>query len=62
MVCTTAMAETKGLICGQRVLITRSPITVPVGRDTLERILNVTGELIDEKGKIKISLFPSDSS
>jgi F-type H+/Na+-transporting ATPase subunit beta len=56
MVRTIAMAGTEGLICRQRVLITRSPITVLVGRVTLERILNVIGELIDEKGKIKISL------
>lgn len=37
---------------GQRVLNTGSPITVPVGRATLGRIVNVIGEPIDDRGDI----------
>lgn len=35
----------------KRVLNTGSPITVPVGRATLGRIMNVIGEPIDERGE-----------
>ncbi|OAY84146.1 ATP synthase subunit beta, mitochondrial, partial [Ananas comosus] len=57
MVRTIAMDGTEGLVRGQRVLNTGSPITVPVGRATLGRIINVIGEPIDEKGEIKTSHF-----
>ncbi|KAK4765418.1 hypothetical protein SAY86_026508 [Trapa natans] len=50
---TIAMDGTEGLVRGQRVLNTGSPITVPVGRATLGRIVNVIGEPIDERGDIK---------
>ncbi|KAK4785603.1 hypothetical protein SAY86_002292 [Trapa natans] len=50
---TIAMDGTEGLVRGQRVLNTGSPITVPVGRATLGRIVNVIGEPIDERGEIK---------
>ncbi|KAJ8447635.1 hypothetical protein Cgig2_031689 [Carnegiea gigantea] len=53
MVRTIAMDGTEGLVRGQRVLNTGSPITIPVGRATLGRIMNVIGEAIDEKGEIK---------
>ncbi|KAF8724617.1 hypothetical protein HU200_020886 [Digitaria exilis] len=55
MVRTIAMDGTEGLVRGQRVLNTGSPITVPVGRATLGRIINVIGEPIDEKGDISKS-------
>ncbi|CAI9761953.1 unnamed protein product [Fraxinus pennsylvanica] len=48
-----AMDGTEGLVRGQRVLNTGSPITVPVGRATFGRIMNVIGEPIDERGDIK---------
>uniref|UniRef100_A0A804UC91 ATP synthase subunit beta, mitochondrial n=1 Tax=Zea mays TaxID=4577 RepID=A0A804UC91_MAIZE len=57
MVRTIAMDGTEGLVRGQRVLNTGSPITVPVGRATLGRIINVIGEPIDEKGDIKTNHF-----
>ncbi|THU63478.1 hypothetical protein C4D60_Mb01t16160 [Musa balbisiana] len=57
MVRTIAMDGTEGLVRGQRVLNTGSPITVPVGRATLGRIMNVIGEPIDEKGEIKTNHF-----
>jgi len=57
MVRTIAMDGTEGLVRGQRVLNTGSPITVHVGRATLGRIMNVIGEPIDEKGHIKTNQF-----
>ncbi|KAK8625455.1 hypothetical protein V6N13_090327 [Hibiscus sabdariffa] len=53
MVRTIAMDGTEGLVIGQPVLNTGSPITVPVGRATLGRIINVIGEPIDEKGELE---------
>ncbi|XP_065037636.1 ATP synthase subunit beta, mitochondrial-like isoform X2 [Musa acuminata AAA Group] len=52
MVRIIAMDETEELVRGQRVLNTGSPITVPVGRATLGKIMNVIGEPIDEKGEV----------
>ena len=43
-----AMDATEGLVRGQEVADTAGPITVPVGRATLGRILNVVGEPVDE--------------
>ncbi|CAI5481225.1 unnamed protein product [Closterium sp. Yama58-4] len=50
---TIAMDSTDGLVRGQHVLNTGSPITIPVGRATLGRIMNVIGEPIDEKGPLE---------
>jgi F-type H+-transporting ATPase subunit beta len=47
-----AMDSTDGLVRGQEVVDTGGPITVPVGPETLGRILNVIGEPIDERGPI----------
>jgi F-type H+/Na+-transporting ATPase subunit beta len=49
---TIAMDSTDGLTRGQEVSDTGAPISVPVGRETLGRILNVIGEPIDERGPI----------
>ena len=49
---TIAMDATEGLTRGQKVVDTGSPIRVPVGRETLGRILNVIGEPVDERGPI----------
>jgi len=49
---TIAMDSTDGLYRGQRVLNLQKPITVPVGKETLGRIMNVLGEPIDERGPI----------
>ena len=43
-----AMDATEGLVRGQEVTDTAGPITVPVGRATLGRILNVVGDPVDE--------------
>ncbi|KAF2892676.1 hypothetical protein ILUMI_13498 [Ignelater luminosus] len=50
---TIAMDGTEGLRRGQGVLDTGHPIRVPVGPETLGRIMNVIGEPIDERGPIK---------
>jgi len=47
-----SMEATEGLVRGQSVVDTGSPIMVPVGRETLGRIINVIGEPIDERGPI----------
>jgi F-type H+-transporting ATPase subunit beta len=49
---TIAMDTTEGLVRGQKVVDTGSPIAVPVGPETLGRILNVIGEPIDERGPV----------
>ena len=50
---TIAMDATEGLKRGDEVSNTGSPISVPVGPETLGRIINVVGEAIDEKGIVK---------
>ncbi len=50
---TIAMDGTEGLVRGQAVLDTGSPIQVPVGPETLGRIMNAIGEPVDERGPIK---------
>ena len=49
---TIAMDGTEGLTRGQDVIDTGEPIAVPVGRETLGRIMNVIGEPIDDRGPI----------
>ena len=49
---TIAMDATEGLVRGKEVFDTGEPITVPVGPETLGRILNVVGDPIDERGPI----------
>jgi F-type H+-transporting ATPase subunit beta len=50
---TIAMDSTEGLKRGDIVTNTGEPILVPVGPETLGRIINVIGEPIDEKGPVK---------
>jgi len=49
---TIAMESTDGLVRGQNCVDTGAPIQVPVGPETLGRIINVIGEPVDEKGPI----------
>merc|ERR1712226_414197 len=49
---TIAMDGTEGLVRGQKVIDTGSPITIPVGPKTLGRIMNVIGDPIDERGPL----------
>ncbi len=50
---TVAMQPTEGLVRGMKALDTGQPITVPVGRGTLGRVINVLGEPVDNKGPVK---------
>merc|ERR1711885_26968 len=54
---TIAMDATERLVRGQAVLDTGAPIKVPVGPETLGRIINVIGEPIDERGPIQTDKF-----
>ncbi len=49
---TIAMGSTDGLSRGLIVTNTEAPISVPVGKETLGRIMNVLGQPIDDKGPI----------
>lgn len=49
---TIAMEATEGLTRGQGCTDTGAPIMVPVGQETLGRIMNVIGEPVDERGPI----------
>ncbi len=49
---TIAMASTDGLVRGAKVLDTGRPISVPVGKGTLGRILNIVGEPVDKQGPV----------
>ena len=49
---TIAMGSSEGLARGLSVTNTGQPIAVPVGEETLGRIMNVLGDAIDEKGAI----------
>jgi F-type H+-transporting ATPase subunit beta len=51
------MDGTEGLVRGQKATDTGAPITIPVGHGTLGRIMNVTGDPIDERGPIKSTTF-----
>jgi len=48
-----AMGSTDGVVRGMKVMDTDKPITVPVGKAALGRIMNVLGEPIDEAGPIE---------
>ena len=52
-----AMDASDGLTRGQEVLDTGAPITVPVGPETLGRIINVIGDPIDERGPLTTEHF-----
>ncbi len=50
---TVAMDSTEGLKRGDQVKNTGAPISVPVGPETLGRIINVIGQPIDQRGELK---------
>ncbi|KAK9876924.1 hypothetical protein WA026_015959 [Henosepilachna vigintioctopunctata] len=54
---TIAMDGTEGLVRGNKVKDTGHPIRIPVGKQTLGRIINVIGEPIDENGPIDTTEF-----
>src|SRR5437588_10363154 len=48
-----AMEATEGMVRGMKAIDTGGPISVPVGRGTLGRVMNVIGEPVDQLGPIK---------
>ena len=56
---TVAMDTTDGLVRGTEVIDTGGPIEVPVGPETLGRILNVIGEPVDEAGPVESKVTSS---
>ena len=54
---TIAMGSTDGLVRGMEARATGAPISVPVGENTLGRIFNVLGEVIDKKEAPKVSEY-----
>ncbi len=51
-----AMDATEGMVRGSEVVDTGAPISVPVGPETLGRILNVIGEPIDDRGPVNAKM------
>src|SRR4030042_5770007 len=47
-----AMDTTDGLVRGMKAVDTGAPISIPVGKEVLGRILNVIGEPVDEMGPV----------
>ncbi|NTV91132.1 MAG: F0F1 ATP synthase subunit beta, partial [Clostridiales bacterium] len=52
MVRCVAMSSTDGMIRGMEAIDSGAPITIPVGKETLGRVLNVLGEPVDKKGPV----------
>jgi F-type H+-transporting ATPase subunit beta len=50
-----SMQPTDGMVRGMKAIDTGEPISVPVGRETLGRVLNVIGNPVDELGEIKVT-------
>ena len=50
-----AMEPTEGMVRGMKAIDTGGPIMVPVGRETLGRVLNVIGEPVDKLGPVNAS-------
>src|SRR5579859_8052432 len=48
-----AMEATEGMVRGMKAIDMGGPISVPVGKETLGRVMNVIGEPVDELGPIK---------
>jgi len=55
------LAESEGLFRGKEVADVGTPLMVPVGRETLGRVLNVLGDPIDNRGPLneKKKIFSS---
>src|SRR6201985_356788 len=51
-----AMVATEGMVRGMKAIDTGAGITVPVGRETLGRVLNVVGHPVDELGPANASV------
>src|SRR5207244_2740165 len=47
-----ALGSTDGLVRGMKAIDTGSPVTVPVGKETLGRVFNLLGDPIDGRGPV----------
>src|SRR6201995_4214846 len=56
---TVAMTATEGMVRGMKAIDTGGPITVPVGRETLGRVLHVLAQPVDELGPVEAKVFKS---
>ena len=54
---TIALQPTEGLVRGMRAESLGKPVTVPVGKETLGRVLNVIGEPVDNMGPVNAKTF-----
>lgn len=52
-----AMSSTDGIKRGMKVINTAEPIKIPVGKNTLGRIMNVLGETVDNAGNIETDTY-----
>ena len=50
---TVSMHPTDGLVRGMKAVDTGGPITMPVGREVLGRVINVVGQPVDNRGEVK---------
>src|SRR3954471_18659391 len=53
---TIAMQPTEGLVRGMKAISLGGPISVPVGKETLGRVLNVLGQPVDMMGPVNAKL------
>ena len=53
-----AMSATEGLVRGMKAVDTGAAISVPVGKETLGRIFNVTGNAVDGKPEPQVTKWP----
>src|SRR5512142_566804 len=56
---TVALQPTEGLVRGMKAISLGKPVEVPVGQETLGRVLNVIGQPVDEMGPISAKKFNS---
>src|SRR5262245_37220443 len=54
---TVALQPTEGLVRGMRAISLGHPVEVPVGPETLGRVLNVIGQPVDQKGPVTAKKF-----
>src|SRR6202043_3746925 len=54
---TIAMEPTEGMVRGMKAISLGIPITVPVGKETLGRVLNVIGQPVDNMGPVNAKVF-----
>src|SRR5918911_1507254 len=54
---TVALQPTEGLVRGMKAISLGHPVEVPVGRETLGRVLNVIGQPVDKMGPVRATKF-----